>query len=109
MLEQELLSPKPTATPAEIALLRRSIDEINVELLRLLERRGALALRIMQLKKRRGLRLHDGAREAAMIAELATQSRGVFDDAEIAAMFRAVFEASRALAARMLAGRGTVS
>jgi len=106
MLEQEQLTVESVATPREIALLRHDMDEINVELLRLLERRGALALRIMQVKKRRGLRLHDRARESAMIAKLAAHSRGVFDAAEIAVMFRSIFETSRTLAARLFAARG---
>ena len=109
MPEHKRLTEESVATPREVALLRRSIDEMNVELLRLLERRGALALRIIQLKRGRGLRSHDPARESAMIAELATHSRGVFDDAEIATMFCSIFDASRALAARLFSARGAAS
>lgn len=105
MPERQPLLADLESGPEAIALLRRNIDEINIELLRLLERRGALALNIMRLKNSSGLALHDRAREAAMIAELATHSRGLYDEGEIAAVFHAIFEASRALAARMFAGR----
>jgi len=106
MLETEQWVAPSDSGAQEITRLRRSIDEVNVELLRLLERRGALALKVMHLKQRRGIVLHDRARESAMIAELTTQSLELYDRREIEAMFRSIFEAARSLAARAFAGRG---
>lgn len=105
MLEPEKQVAPSDAGAQEIARLRRSIDEVNVQLLRLLERRGALALRIMNLKQQGGIAVHDRAREAAMLADLATHSADLYDRREIETMFRSIFEASRSLARRMFAGR----
>jgi chorismate mutase len=109
MLDREHRVSPSDSGAQEIARLRRSIDQVNVELLRLLERRGALALKVMCLKQKRGVAVHDRAREAAMIAQLAAQSLDLYDRREIEAMFRCIFEASRSLAQRAFAGRERAS
>jgi 3-deoxy-7-phosphoheptulonate synthase/chorismate mutase len=83
--------------------LRRGIDAVNLQLLRLLERRGELVLEIARLKQRHRIALLDTRRELDMLTNIATQSRALFDSNEVAAMFRAIFAASRSLAQRMIA------
>jgi 3-deoxy-7-phosphoheptulonate synthase / chorismate mutase len=83
--------------------LRRGIDAVNLQLLRLLERRGDLVLEIARIKQRRRIALLDTRREVDMLANIAAQSRGLFDSHEIAAVFRAIFAVSRSLAQRVIA------
>ncbi|HSD75718.1 MAG TPA: chorismate mutase [Steroidobacteraceae bacterium] len=86
----------------DLTRLRRGIDAVNLELLRLLERRGELVLEIARLKQRRRITLLDTGRELDMLENIAAQSRGLFDRNEITAVFRGIFEASRSLAQRLI-------
>jgi 3-deoxy-7-phosphoheptulonate synthase/chorismate mutase len=85
----------------DLVRLRCSIDAVNLQLLRLLERRGDLVLEIARLKRRRGVTLLDARRELDMLENIAAQSRGLFDRNEITGVFRGIFEASRSLAQRL--------
>jgi 3-deoxy-7-phosphoheptulonate synthase/chorismate mutase len=89
----------------EFARLRRSIDGVNVKILRLLERRGELVLEIARLKRRRGIALRDPTREADMLEKLVRHSRGLYDRREVESVFRRVLEISRSLATRTFAQR----
>lgn len=100
LVDESAATALPEETAGELARLRRSIDAVNLEILRLLESRGALVVDITHVKHRGGMALRDSLRERDMLAELARQSRGPFQRREIEAVFRAVFEASRSLGAR---------
>lgn len=84
---------------------RRKIDAVNQELLRLLERRGELALQIVRLKRDRGLPARDAERERRMLADLLRHSGWLYEPGEIEGIFQQVFAASRALALRALTAR----
>jgi 3-deoxy-7-phosphoheptulonate synthase/chorismate mutase len=87
----------------DLSRLRRGIDAVNLQLLRLLERRGELVLDIARIKQFRGIPLRDIRRELDMLESIATQSRSLFDRNEVATVFRAIFAVSRSLAARVIA------
>ena len=87
----------------DLARLRRGIDAVNLQLLRLLQHRAELVLEIARLKQRRRITLLDAGRELDMLEGIAAQSRGPFDRNEIDSVFRAIFEASRSLAQRLIA------
>ena len=77
--------------------LRQSISDLNLEILGLLTQRGQLVLQVAELKQRRGMEPADPVREQAMLDELAASNRGPYTNDMIAAIYREVVKASRAL------------
>lgn len=87
----------PAAANEQLAYLRNLIDAANEEILRAVERRGALVLRIMAVKQGLGVAAVDPVREVEMLARIAALVRGPFPRADIQRIFRAIVLASRAL------------
>ena len=77
--------------------LRKQIDRIDRQLLRLLNRRAALALRVGRLKRRRGLPVFDSRREDAILRHVARANRGPLSPTSIRKIFRTVLRQSRQL------------
>lgn len=92
-----------TALATEIERLRARIDAVNGELLRLLERRAELTLAVARAKRERDIEFRDPERETLMLAAILAQSRGLYDRAEIEAVFERIFAVSRSFASRALA------
>ncbi len=72
----------------EIDWLRQEIDSIDRELLGLVRKRVDKVLAVGALKKKKGLAIHDPAREASLLDRL---SQGASDPLD-ASLVRAVFE-----------------
>ncbi|TAJ24787.1 MAG: hypothetical protein EPO68_00965 [Planctomycetota bacterium] len=101
--------PPRTAQPklgAEIARLRRQMDELNAELVELLQQRARLALEIGRAKALRALGAEDPARERAMLRRAVSFAPPGFARRELSHLLRGVFAASRAL---IVADRGAAS
>jgi chorismate mutase len=79
---------------AEMGRLRQEIDDLNVEMLRLLENRGHVALQIMNIKRRNRLPTHDPAREEVMLKRLVAQSSGIYRSEGIRDFYRTLFRLS---------------
>jgi len=94
----DLVSP-PAAADEQLSVLRRRIDAANEEILRAIERRGALVLRIGRVKRKLGAAAVDPQREVEMLARVAALVRGPFPRADIQKIFQAIVLASRALQA----------
>lgn len=77
-----------------IQQLREGIDEINLEILDLLSKRGKLATQIGHLQSSRGLSQYDPKRELEMLQALTDANKGPFDDATIKNLFKNIFQAS---------------
>ncbi len=77
--------------------LRRQMDEINLALLELLNRRAQVAQAIGRLKRAQGLPLYDPEREEAMLASLIACNRGPLSDEAVRGLFREIIRASLAL------------
>jgi len=77
--------------------LRRSIDRIDADLVRLLNRRGADAIRIGREKRRQGMPILDPARERAILARIQRRSRGPLGGAALGAIFEDIMTACRDL------------
>ena len=88
------MSSRP-ALPMTLQQLRRYIDRLDRQLLRLLNRRARLVRQIRQLKRRHGLRLVDPAREQAICERLAASSRGPLTAEAVAAIYRVIIRQSR--------------
>ncbi len=79
--------------------LRKQIDRIDHRLLRLLNKRASLALRVGEVKKRHGHPVFDGGREAEIIRRLTRTNPGPFPARSIQEIFRAIVRNSRRLVA----------
>lgn len=84
-----------------LAGLRREIDRLNSEILRLIQRRAEVVVEIGRHKETLGVESHDPGREAEMLRRLTAVPSGPFAPAEVRRIFRAVFRASLALQRRL--------
>jgi chorismate mutase/prephenate dehydratase len=82
---------------ASIPALRRQIDRIDDQLLRLLNRRATLALAIAEQKAQSNSQIYAPAREKAVLARVAHASRGPLAEPLVRAIFREIISASRSL------------
>ena len=78
--------------------LRRDIDAIDDNLLRLLAQRARLALRVGQVKKREGKRVFDPERERLVLRRVVAKHRGPLSPAAIEHIFREIVRQHRRLA-----------
>jgi len=79
----------------DIAKIRADIDAIDAELLALVNRRAALAQRIGALKQ--GAQAYRPEREAEILRRVADENPGPLSEAGVAAVFREVISACRAM------------
>jgi chorismate mutase/prephenate dehydratase len=87
--------------PASIPALRRQIDRIDDQLLRLLNQRGRLVLAVAAQKHRRQASIYVPSREQSVLARVAKRNGGPFGAAQVRAIFREIISASRGLEARL--------
>ena len=78
-----------------LQLLRRRIDRIDSQLLRLLNQRAGLAIRVGRLKQRRGARLFDPVRERAILRRLAEANGGPLSREVVRALYREILRQTR--------------
>ena len=74
---------------------RAQIDAIDAELLRLLNARAGLAVRVGESKRSVGLRVHDGEREREVIERACRANAGPLDERAVARLFRRIIRESR--------------
>jgi len=84
--------------------LRQEIDRIDSELLRIFNRRAALALEIGEIKKGLGLPVYDPAREKRIFLRMKEENPGPLDDNAIVRLFERVIDESRRLERIMTTG-----
>jgi chorismate mutase len=78
---------------------RREIDDIDVELLRLLNMRARLALKIGALKQAADIPFLDADRERTVLQRLQEINDGPLDERAVGKVFRRVIRESRRLEA----------
>jgi len=88
------------ARSTSLAELRRRIDRLDDRLLRLLNERAAIAIAVAEQKARTNSRVHDPAREKAVLARVARANRGPLTAGLLASIFREIMSAARALEER---------
>jgi 3-deoxy-7-phosphoheptulonate synthase/chorismate mutase len=74
--------------------LRSRLDEINLQLLNLMSKRGAIVKEIGEIKKKQGVQKFDPVREREMLEQLVKHNTGPFDDETIRHLFKQIFKAS---------------
>ena len=79
---------------------RGEIDKVDAEILRLLNLRAELAVRVGESKRSAGLSVWDRAREREVVERARANNRGPLDDEAVARLFRAVIRESRLLQTR---------
>ena len=77
--------------------LRRRIDRIDLQLLRLLNRRAAAALEIGRVKKRQRLPVYDGGRERQVLLRLSRRNAGPLPASSVKTIFREILRRNRGL------------
>ena len=90
----------------ELARLRAQIDAIDVQLVDVLDRRGALVFAVGDWKRRAGRAAHDPARESAIIDKAARLPRAHLADGELRELLQALIAAYRACEARRMLAEG---
>jgi chorismate mutase len=84
--------------------IRQEIDRIDSELLRIFNRRAALALEIGEIKKGLGLPVYDPAREKRIFVRMKEENPGPLDEHAIVRLFERVIDESRRLERIMTTG-----
>jgi len=86
----------------DIEYWRTEIDEIDRELLRLLNRRARLAMKVGALKKAARLPFCDPDRERVVISSLRQANTGPLDSRAVTKLFRRIIGESRRVETRVL-------
>ena len=81
----------------DIDEIRKRIDLLDDDLLRIFNERARLALEIGQIKKGLGLPVYDSAREKRVFSRMKENNPGPLDDGAIVRMFERVVDESRRL------------
>jgi len=90
--------------PAEIAAWRDLIDELDLELIRLLNERARCAIAIGRLKRRLKQAIYDPAREEQIIDMMMAHNAGPLDAQGVRRLFERIIDESRRIE-RMTAER----
>lgn len=78
----------------QLEQLRKQLDEINLELLKWLNKRAEVVQEIGKVKLKQGINRFDPVRERAMLDQLVSINQGPFDDSTIRHLFKQIFTAS---------------
>src|SRR3989442_9304959 len=87
----------PPTHPSEIERWREEIDHVDRVLVRLLNLRARLALKVAGLKRGAGLPLHAPGREREVLRNVTEANPGPLDRAAVAKLFRLAIRESRRL------------
>jgi prephenate dehydratase/chorismate mutase len=82
---------------------RAKINALDLELLRLLNQRAGLALKVGESKKDAGVHLCDHTRERDVIERMCEANEGPLDDRAVVELFRAIIHESRRIQTRATA------
>ena len=83
--------------PQSLQQQRNAIDEVDLELLRLLNRRAQAVAEIARLKRENSLPIADETREAALLNALVERNSGPLDAAAVRRIFASILAESRHL------------
>ncbi len=87
--------------------LRKEIDRLDNDLLRIFNERAGLALKIGEIKKGLGIPVYDPAREKRIFQRMKDANPGPLDDQAIVRLFERVIDESRRLERIMTTGKET--
>ena len=93
--------PRTAARGPSLESLRRKIDHLDGELVKVINQRAELALRIGDLKDAQGTSIYSPSREEEVMARALGLSKGPLADECVRAVFREVISGARALERRL--------
>src|SRR5918999_321793 len=99
--EHARLAESKEAPQGGMEALRRGIDSVDEEIVRLLDRRAWLARRIGEIKHENGLAAYAPARERAVLDRVVALGDGEFPRRGLQAVFREIISSSISLEARL--------
>ena len=82
---------------SDIDSLRKRIDALDVELVRLLSERAACALEVGRLKEQLGMPIYQPAREADVLTNVRTANQGPLGDEALTRLFERIIDEARRL------------
>ncbi len=77
--------------------LRKEIDRIDLQVLRLLNRRALVARRIGELKRKQGLPIFDAKREGTVLSRMSRANQGPLPESAIQGIFLRILRENRRL------------
>src|SRR5690625_412363 len=77
----------------EMGQLRSKMDDINLELLKLINERARLVQEIGDIKQQQGMKRFDPVRERDMLNHIINYNTGPFDNGTIEHLFNEIFKA----------------
>ena len=77
--------------------IRREIDRLDSELLRIFNKRASLALKIGEIKKEEGLPVYDPQREKRIFDKIMEDNPGPLENGAVIRLFERVIDESRRL------------
>ena len=86
-----------SAAPSDLNALRRRIDELDEDLVRLLNERAACALAIGEAKQAQGMAIYQPEREREVLEHVERLNRGPLDAAAIRRLFERIIDEARRL------------
>ncbi|MGO0062298.1 bifunctional 3-deoxy-7-phosphoheptulonate synthase/chorismate mutase [Brevibacillus fluminis] len=78
----------------QVEILRKQVDEINLQILELMNKRAGLVQEIGQEKLKQGINRFDPEREREMLNLLVENNNGPFTDDAVRHLFKQIFQAS---------------
>jgi chorismate mutase/prephenate dehydratase len=78
-----------------IKLLRKQIDRIDANIIKLLNARARIAMKLGRAKSAEGRDLYDPVREGQILAQARKKSRGPFPAEGVGSVFREIISATR--------------
>lgn len=82
---------------SQLAILREDIDKVDAELLRLLNQRAELVLKVGELKKANNLAVVHTAREKVLLAKLCEQNSGPLPQGMVVQLFQQIIDTLKQL------------
>ncbi|UOR11905.1 bifunctional 3-deoxy-7-phosphoheptulonate synthase/chorismate mutase [Halobacillus amylolyticus] len=73
--------------------LRSQLEEVNLQLLNLINKRGELVKDIGQIKEKQGMNRFDPVRERVMFDQISQHNDGPFEDSTVIHLFKEIFKA----------------
>ncbi len=81
----------------DIDQIRKEIDRLDEELLKIFNHRASLALKIGEVKKEKGIPVYDPGREKKIFDKMRAENPGPLEDSAIVRLFERVIDESRRL------------
>ena len=82
---------------SQLGILRENIDKVDAELLRLLNQRAELVLKVGELKKANNLAVIHADREKVLLARLSEQNSGPLPQEMVVQLFQQIIDTLKQL------------